>query len=77
MCNIIINTFYISYVKSIDNTYVKSIDNGVTHRKIFTLSKLLVIFYTLIHAYISLIFISCLEILNEDQNFVDVFITRK
>ena len=28
-------------------TYVKSIDNDVTHRKIFTLSKLLVIFYTL------------------------------
>ena len=27
-------------------TYVKCIDN-VTHRKIFTLSKLLVIFYTL------------------------------
>ena len=36
MCNIII-------IKS----YVKSIDNDVTHRKIFTLSKLLVIFYTL------------------------------
>ena len=36
MCNVIINTFY-----------VKSIDNDVTHRKIFTLSKLLVIFYTL------------------------------
>ena len=28
-------------------TYVKSIDNDVTHRKIFTLSKLLVTFYTL------------------------------
>ena len=36
MCNIIINTYY-----------VKSIDNDATHRKIFTLSKLLVIFYTL------------------------------
>ena len=34
MCNIIINT------------YVKGIDNDVIHRKIFTLSKLLVIFYT-------------------------------
>ena len=36
MCNIIINTFYIRFN-----------DNDVTHRKIFTLSKLLVIFYTL------------------------------
>ena len=27
--------------------YVKSIDNDVTHRKIFTIGKLLVIFYTL------------------------------
>ena len=35
MRNIIINTFYIS------------IDNDVIHQKIFTLSKLLVIFYTL------------------------------
>ena len=33
MCNTIINI------------YVKSIDNDVTHRKIFTVSKLLVIFY--------------------------------
>ena len=32
-------------VKGIDN-YVKGIDNDVTHRKIFTLSKLLVLFYT-------------------------------
>ena len=34
------------FVKSFLFTYVKNIDNDVTHRKIFTLSKLLVIFYT-------------------------------
>ena len=45
MCNIIINTFYISLDN--DVTHRKSIDNDVTHQKIFTLSKLLVIFYTL------------------------------
>ena len=43
MCNIIINT------------YVKSIDIDVTHRKIFTLSKLLVIFILLNMANLLLI----------------------
>ena len=36
MCNIIINTFYINDVKSIDN--------DVTHRKIFTIINILAIF---------------------------------
>ena len=43
MCNIIINTFYI--------IYVKSIDNDVTHRKIFTIVNILAIFIFIFSAF--------------------------
>ena len=42
MCNILFNTFYIS------NLCKKSIDSDVTHRKIFTITKILAIFIFLI-----------------------------
>ena len=47
MCNIIINTFYINDVKSIDN--------DVTHRKIFTIINILAIFIFLNTANLLLI----------------------